>query len=139
MCLESACVKLSAMKRPFRRLAAFVTIAAFAFAQLAIPAHSCSLQQGQTTSAIDSEAPGNPSLDDVDAAKPLCIYHCQQGKQSLDKPQAPGITPVIAMGYTRALADAHRVASPAPWIPRLHFLARESEPPLSIRNCCLRI
>ena len=127
------------MKRLVRRLAAFVTLAAFVFAQLAVSAYSCPLQEGQSTYAIDSEVRGDPSLDDVDAAKSLCIYHCGQGKQSLDKPQAPGITPIIAMGYTKALADAHFVASPAPWNPRLHFLARESGPPLSIRNCCLRI
>jgi hypothetical protein len=127
------------MKRLIRKLAACLGIAALLFMQLAVSAYSCPLQEGQSTYATDSEGQGNPCLDEVDATKSVCIYHCQQGKQSLDKPQVPAITPVVAMGYTRALADAHFVASPTPWNPRLHLRARETEPPLSIRNCCLRI
>lgn len=127
------------MKRLIRKLAACLGIAALLVMQLAASAYSCPMQQGKSTYATDSEVHGNPCLDEVDASTSLCIYHCQQGKQSLDKPQAPGITPVIAMGYSKALADAHFVANPAPWSPRPHSLARNTEPPLSIRNCCLRI
>jgi hypothetical protein len=127
------------MKRLMRKLVACLGIAALLLMQLAVSAYSCPMQQGQSTYATDSEVQGDPCSDDADAPKSLCIYHCQQGKQSLDKPQAPGIAPVIAMGYTMALADTHFVASPAPWVQRPHLLARETEPPLSIRNCCLRI
>jgi len=107
--------------------------------QLAVSAYSCPMQQGQSTYATESEVQGDPCLDSIDAAESLCIYHCQQGKQSLDKPQAPAVPPLIATGFTKALADTHFVASPAPWVQRPHLLARETEPPLSIRNCCLRI
>lgn len=127
------------MKRLIRKLAACLGIAALLVTQLAASAYSCPMQHGQSTVATASEAQGDPCLDDVDASTSLCIYHCQQGKQSLDKPQAPGIAPVIAMGYTKALADTHFVAASAPWTPRPHLLARQTEPPLSIRNCCLRI
>ena len=127
------------MNRLIRKLAACLGIAALLLMQLAVSAYSCPTQQEQSTYANDSEVQGNPCLDNGDASVALCVYHCQQGKQSLDKPQAPGITPVIAMGYTETLADAHFVAGPAPWIARARSLARDSEPPLSIRNCCLRI
>ncbi len=127
------------MKRLIRKLAACLGIAALLLMQLAVSAYSCPMRQGQSTYATESEVQGDPCLDSIDAAESLCIYHCQQGKQSLDKPQTPSLASVIAMGYTRALADAHFAASPAPWIRRPHLLARETEPPLSIRNCCLRI
>jgi len=127
------------MKRLIRTLAACLGIAALLLMQLAVSAYACPLQQGQSTYATDSQGEGEPCLDDSDAAKSLCVYHCQQGKQSLDKPQAPAVTPAIAMGYIKALADTHFVASPAPWNQRPPLLVREIEPPLSIRNCCLRI
>ncbi|SRR5258708_10621295 len=127
------------MNRLIRKLAACLGIAALLLMQLAVSAYACPMQQGQLTHATDSEVQGSPCVDDIDAAKPLCTYHCEQGKQSLDKPQAPGISPVLAMGYTKALADGHFVAGSAPWNQRPHLLARDTEPPLSIRNCCLRI
>ena len=127
------------MKRLIRKLAACLGIAALLLMQVAVSAYSCPMQQGQSTQATGSEVQALPCLDDVDADAPLCVYHCQQGKQSLDKPQVPGTTPLIAMGYTKALGGAHFVASPAPWIPRPHLLASTNELPLSIRNCCLRI
>src|SRR5882672_8116960 len=127
------------MNRLIRKLAACLGIAALLLMQLAVSAYSCPMQQGQSTHATESEVQGDPCRDSIDAAESLCIYHCQQGKQSLDKPQAPSLAPVIAMGYTGALVDTPFVASHARRFRSPHLLARETEPPLSIRNCCLRI
>src|SRR5213593_4837868 len=102
------------MNRLIRKVAACMGIAALLLTQLAVSAYSCPMQQGQSTYATESEVQGDPCLDGIDAAESLCIYHCQQGKQSLDKPQSPSVPPVDAMGYTKTPADVLLVASLAP-------------------------
>ena len=127
------------MTRLIRKFAACLGIAALLIMQIAASAFSCPMQtSGPPTFAIDSESepiygPDEMSLD------PLCGYHCQQGNQSLDKPDVPAVPHLAATGYTDAVTIGYLASSPVPSTPPRSLLARSSDPPLIIRNCCLRI
>ena len=103
--------------------------------QLAVAAYACP----RMDSAPSASASGNP-VEECDGNAPapgLCQAHCQQGNQSVEKPQSPGVPPLPATGLSSPF-PATDVATPF-----LHlappFLARTTAPPLAIRNCCFRI
>ena len=106
------------LRKAHRIAAALLALGCIAFAQLAIAAHSC-----------------GGSMDDSPIA--LCHAHCQQGSQSLDKPDVPAVPPAALSGF------ALPAPAPVEFQPRSADLpglfARTTAPPIAIRNCCFRI
>lgn len=122
-------------------LTAVIAIATLLFAQLAVAAYACpAYLTGQTASAADRETRAMPDCVDAETGElALCHSHCLQGAQSFDKPGAQSIPPVIAAGFITVSADRQFLFDLSPSRPRAYPLARSTEPPLFVRNCCFRI
>jgi hypothetical protein len=106
--------------------------------QLAVSAYACpgGMELAAAAPAASHVADG---CDEMGAApSPLCHSHCDNGGQSLDKPQAPNVPPAIGAAPLALVSAADPpVASFAAL--RMHRLSQAPEPSLSIRNCCFRL
>jgi hypothetical protein len=126
------------MNSCIRRFAAICALGALLFAQLAVSAFACPGEVGMTMHS-SAQAEAMQDCHGMDGSpSPLCPAHCAQGQQSLDKPQAPGVSPATLIGTIswRAM-DPPRI-----WFDATRYHARlvpPPEPPPAIRNCCLRI
>ena len=129
------------MNRSLRRFVALFAAAVLAFAQLAVSAYACPAgRSGQDSPVAASETRALSDCEEGECAQPaLCHSHCQQLAQSLDRAEVPGIAPITVTGFTPALVDKSPISRPARRDLRAHLLARSTEPPLTIRNCCFRI
>ncbi|HYD95920.1 MAG TPA: hypothetical protein VEC01_11385 [Noviherbaspirillum sp.] len=76
-------------------------------------------------------------LIEDDAPPALCYSATQVADQSLNKP-APDLPPSVAVVLVPAVADVNLAYRPVAPPARTALLARDSSPPLSIRNCCFR-
>jgi len=127
------------MTRSIRKLAACLGIAALLIMQLAVTAYACASFGDIAMSTEGSAQGGVSSQMDKSSPDPLCVFHCGDGQASLDKAKPATGAPLPAM----ALTDVIRVAIAAPQSPPSAYssspLARTGDPPLIIRNCCLRI
>lgn len=121
------------MGSTFRRLIAFVALAALVFVQAAVAAHLCVGTQMQAV----HEAMADPCDSSNHEGAPACASHCENAALSLD--QWPGVafaapfTPVFvaALALRSATAIEASYADPS--------LLHATSPPLTIRNCCFRI
>ena len=109
--------------------------------QFAMATYVCPVNSNSPEMAVLSMAqgPARAGCDNMDQSKPvLCHAHCQEGQQSLDKPDLPSIACFIAVGFAVALqpitADFLSLANPTQML-----LARSTAPPIAIRHCCFRI
>ena len=132
---------LAAMKRRAPPFAIIVAVAAFIFAQLLGAVHACPVGldgnmpvKAAAVSPMDGDCcdHGQPAPD------PACDNHCQQAYKAPEPVQALIVAPLVAVGFvtpvaSRAIADRPSNGSTAP------HLARHTEPPISVRNCCFRI
>lgn len=129
---------LEVMSRITRKLIALLGIAAVLFAQLAVSAYACPLQDtaSDDVAAVAGSASGSRDLRDADSPA-LCQKHCENGKQNVnDTPQPPlivSLSPIFSVTVINAGPASPATASPIP------SLLRATSPPLSISNCCLRI
>ncbi|HEY2628897.1 MAG TPA: hypothetical protein VGI57_07190, partial [Usitatibacter sp.] len=64
--------------------------------------------------------------------------HCAQGQQALEKPLAPLVPPAVLIGFASWRAIEATYESPGFALRRARLIA-PPEPPLALRNCCLRI
>jgi hypothetical protein len=130
------------VSRRFRSFAAVLALVALVYAQAMASVHACD-GQAFARAAVATDAGAQPLPDCCDeeqpAQQPLCDTHCQQGKQTLDRGQAPIVAPVAATAFVLPLVVTGVDIASAP--PAVHppDLARITEPPISIRNCCFRI
>lgn len=128
------------MTRRFRSFAALLALVGVLFSQLALAAYACpmeTLAQAAAMAAMDGE--GGCCGKSVDASNPaLCHAHCQQGKQTLDKPSVsvpdPGPASSILPVASLSIAEPPDIAPGA--LPLL--LARDTAPSLAVQLCCLR-
>lgn len=121
------------MNRHFRKLAGWIGIVAVVFAQLALSAYACPMQQ--VTAAAQSQADDEDCCaDKSDALSALCHEHCKDGKViSADpSPEPPGFVGTFSVN----LPPVPDVAAFSPL--RLAQLPH-APAPLSILNCCFRI
>ena len=112
------------------------------FMQLAVAGYSCPVSgsQGHGVAAMaQADMPCAESMTGpVDEAQPnLCHAHCQGGEQASDN--QPAQLPVMGFGSLSFLTVA-LLAPPVPGTaPLPSLIARQTAPPLAIRNCCLRL
>jgi hypothetical protein len=129
------------MIRRFRILLALVAAVMLLFAQLAVHAHVCAGNGDMAAASmqVGASQDGSDCDQTIIDAPALCQFHCDQGKQSLDKPDLPALPDVRATGFTlvpvvRIDGGQRELRSNSD-----RSLTRATDPPLSIRNCCFRI
>lgn len=132
------------LSHPSRLIAGLVAIFSLLFMQFAVAAYACpGLAAGQNNSvemlvsAGDRDMPGCIGMDDVQPN--LCQAYDQAGNQSLDKPELPNVQPFNAASFVLAVSFIYPVPRPIVNQSDSFFLRYAAAPPLSIRNCCLRI
>jgi hypothetical protein len=133
------------INRPFRLLAAFVTLFSLLFMQLAVAAYTCpgeSTRGGHMSAYVTADSGGEDmeGCTGMDKEQPsLCHAYDQKNIQSHEKPSVPPVAafaPVLLLGSFVPLEPAD---ASLPGSPDSSFLARSTAPPLSIRNCCFRV
>ncbi len=123
------------MTRHGRTLVAFLALVCLAVVQVAVAAYPCP----SAVRAVAAVALADCCDEGGDPAEPaLCLAHCQQGKQSLDKPSVN--LPMQALApMTIPFPGAARAGLVAAFGELPSLLARATAPPLALRHCCLRI
>ena len=106
------------------------------FAQLAVAAFACPGVERAAPVAQQQAMAGCEGMGS--APTPLCASHCADGVQSFEKPVTTVVAPAALVGTIDwpLLAPALHVRTGSRPLPRAALAAG---PPLSIRNCCLRI
>lgn len=121
------------MRPIFRRAVAFIALAMLVSMQVAVAAHLCA--------GIHAPAAMEQSADPCDSMQhqsvPPCTSHCEDSAQNLD--QWPGVA-FVAPFVPVLIAIVHVGDESAARPPRAEpSLLHSTSPPLTIRNCCLRI
>ena len=128
------------MHRRSRPFFAVLAILALFFAQLMASVHACDIGSTVASAAVvgSEGAPADCCDHGTPAPDPLCDNHCQQGKQAPERTQTATLTPLLAGGsVVPSLAVVFTALSAS--VPSAPDLARDTEPPIPIRNCCFRI
>lgn len=130
------------MKRRHRPFAAVLAVIALLFGQLMASVHACDVA-GPGNSPVAASADVAPADDCCDhgtpPADPACGNHCQQGNQAPERAQSPTVAPLVALGFAMPGPAAVVPAVPSSPPSAAPDLERDTQPPLSIRNCCFRI
>lgn len=116
-----------------RKATGWLAIIALLFAQLAVAAYACPKVAAPDASAATIHAQ-TPCEQLDDALSNLCQKHCHDAEQ----PQAAAaLPPAFAPAFVVQLDPSALEVS----LTRLeqHVLLRVHSPPLTIRNCCLRV
>jgi hypothetical protein len=132
---------ITSLRRQTSRICCIVC-ACLLFTQLAVAAYACPKQEIPTTpaAAIADEPAGMPegcaALDPVNPN--LCLQHCQGASQLPDGSSfvipAPEPLPLVYIALpARPVLTSLTVAYAS------ELLARNTAPPLNVRNCCFRI
>ena len=128
-------------RRP-RLLTAFILLISVLFMQLAVAAHACpdvNPAPAMSAHAGMDDMAGCLEADDAGAMSALCDHHCQPGSQSLNKPPVPDVSPFLAIALVTNGVDTATSTDLGQTRADALFSTRINAPPLSIRNCCLRI
>ena len=128
------------MTRGPRSFAIMLSIAAFIFAQLLGAVHACTVGLGNAPvkAAAVSSVDGDCCDHDQRAPDPACDNHCQQAYKAPESVQFADLVPLVSIAFATPVAILKLRDRPSAGLPSPH-LARHTEPPLSIRNCCFRI
>lgn len=116
-------------------IAAIVMFFSLLFAQLAVAAYACPVQERAPTMAASACADMN-----MDMGSPaLCAAHCEPGQQSADISVAPAVQAFVPCSLEVVLVPIER-ATLAPGSSHVApLLTHATSPPLAIRHCCFRI
>ncbi|WP_457330296.1 hypothetical protein [Rhizobacter sp. P5_C2] len=134
------------LSRTYRILTALIALFSMLFMQAAVASYTCpALQGGGDLGSTVVDQPSMAAMPGCDQPQPdsgnpaLCHAHCLDGKSSLDKPQAPTVTPAVVLVSTILFPLEPLLASPQPVAEQPSFLRRTTAPPIAIRHCCFRI
>lgn len=129
--------------RRTRLITALFALLSLLCVQWAMAGYVCPAEKAATQiEARDVQMANAPCCDDkvaqVDEAPAgLCHAHCHAGQPSLDKHELPSPVALDAMPADFTVAPMPAMHGGVPL--QLPHLTRATAPPLSIRNCCLRI
>ena len=134
-------VVFTSLRRQTARICCIVC-ACLLFTQLAVAAYACPKQEIPTSpaAAMAAEPSGMPDgCEALDPANPnLCLQHCQGASQLPDGSAfilpVPGPLPLV-----HAALPARPVLASVTVAYASDLLARNTAPPLNVRNCCFRI
>lgn len=132
------------LRRRFRPFTALLAVLALLFAQGIASVHAC---DGTGTAKLQpvsqhESSQAMPDCCDEDSSRAPqlpCDLHCQQGNQTVDRGQAAIVPPVLVAAVVAPFAAPAWNLPPQPQAVRAPHLARLTEPPIPIRNCCFRI
>lgn len=130
------------LSRPSRFAAALIVLFSVLFTQLAVAGYACQSMQIAQAMQLVSAASEQQAMPDCEMALDSSAQ-CQDlrpaGKQSMDKPEIPHVSPFVAAVLVQAIfyGDLSHPSVTPP--PGGFFLTRTTAPPLSIQNCCFRI
>jgi hypothetical protein len=127
------------MTRIWRKIIAALGLGALLFAQLAVAAYACPIRGDGKEAMAKVVAPAAAApCQDIDQERPnLCKQHCERTSQRVDTAAPVAIdAPVLPLIAVVVQTDIHL---PIKATVQGDLLASVAEPPLSIRNCCLRI
>lgn len=129
--------------RPFRAVVAIIALVSVLCMQLAMASYVCpGMAEVPTVVSTADNAQSMPDCHGMDMNQPVLCHahaHDQSGKQSLDKPETPAVSPflparlILTLDVVEATSIRHPVFHGSP------LLNRATAPPVSIRNCCFRI
>ncbi|MFZ3286454.1 MAG: hypothetical protein WA191_06350 [Telluria sp.] len=112
------------------------------FTQLAVAGYACQSMQIAQAMQLVSAASGQQAMPDCEMgvdSSAQCQNLRPAGKQSMDKPEIPHVSPFVAAVLVQSIFHGDRpypsVTSPSGGF----LLTRTTAPPLSIQNCCFRI
>lgn len=122
-----------------KRVVSLWLLLAMVFTQLAVSAYACPMMAAAVRAeATAAAANDSPCCDHQDLAQPgLCQKHCQNGQQNVNDSPVP-LPPLAGAPAFAVAVPVYQVASFAT-TSLFPPLLRATSPPLSIRNCCLRI
>lgn len=128
------------MIRIWRKIIAALGLGALLFAQLAVAAYACPTPADRKAPMAEVVTPAavQPCQNKMDEERPnLCKQHCEQTSQRVDTAAPVAVdAPVLPLIAVVLRPDIHLPGNPT---VQGDLLASVAEPPLSIRNCCLRI
>ncbi|HET9652568.1 MAG TPA: hypothetical protein VFP36_10270 [Usitatibacter sp.] len=130
------------MKRRSRSLASVLAILALLFAQLMAAVHACEVDKpvkASVAAASDAQTGDDCCDHGQRAPDPACDNHCQQGKQNTERSTGFTVIPLVGAGFAMPGAPALAPLAPAGNPSLAPDLTRDTEPPISVRNCCFRI
>jgi len=125
-----------------RLITVLVALVSLLFMQLAVAAYACEgnvSKAEQVKSEIMADMPCAESMVmAVDEGQPsLCHAHCQATEQSADKYQVPLAIDVGLLPSRLLLEGTFPIFVGV--MPQAPYLQRNTAPPLTIQNCCLRL
>src|SRR6185436_18611230 len=131
------------LSRQSRTATAILALISLLFTHVALAMYQCPGEQALGAPVLDSPradpVPMMPGCDGMDLEQPaLCQAHAQVGNQSLDKPHPPDVAP-FSIATLLFVLDPATEAGPISLRPAVSLLARNTAPPLAVRNCCFRI
>lgn len=127
--------------RRTRLITLLIAVWAILFGQIALAGYSCpgTAKVAEVVQMAEAGMPCAETMSRVmDDERPgLCHAHCQTAPSSADSYQPPVLASLLQLGPVLTLAslEAPRHALPP---PTADSAPRESEPPITIRNCCFR-
>jgi hypothetical protein len=129
--------------RPIRSIAAIIALFSMLFMQLAMASYVCP-GMGEVTIAVSmaDNAQNMANCHGMDMNQPVLCHahaHDQAGKQSLDKPELPTVSPFLPAELMLTLDVVQETSIQDPVFHGSPLLNRATAPPISIRNCCFRI
>ena len=130
-------------RRTLRSVTAYLGMLCLLFAQLAVSAYACPMlvegltaERGSTVAQNVASTATPCSTADMNQPA-LCEKHCQDGQQNVnDSPFHPASLD-FSPGFVVTLMVTDPAALPGAFESSL--LLHAASPPLTIRNCCLRI
>lgn len=125
-------------------VAALLALFSMLFMQHAVATYACPAWEqgmaGQSAMATSMDSLDMADCAGTDPEQPnLCHAYENQHRQSLDKPDIPGIQPFSAAKVVLYATPLILVTSPVPSLLDTDSLTRITSPPLAIRHCCFRI
>jgi hypothetical protein len=132
------------ISRSSRLLTAIVAILSLLYMQLAVAAYVCPGQPAgdRQVAVAASMSADMPDCVGMDAVQPtLCHFHANgdPAQQSVDKTSVPDVPPFVPAALVLTLLQPEFVPAVGPERYAPAALARETSPPIAIRNCCFRI
>lgn len=124
------------MTRTVRKLTGWISIAAVLFAQIALSAYACPMDQVTASSPVQAQnATSDCCSDRVNALAGLCHEHCKDSK--VVGGDVPPMPPGFIASFVLNLPTLSDASPSGPGLPSQTI--QKPSPPLSVLNCCYRI
>ena len=123
------------MNRTYRRLTVWISIIAVLFAQLALSAYACPMEQIATSVATNIQLDADCCADGAGSTSSLCHEHCKDSK--VVGVDAPPLPPGFIASFIVTL-PLEQDSVPSANAQSTSAIERPS-PPNSILYCCFRI